>query len=105
MVLSASIYTLLVTFTYILSTGGTFTVEKSQRCTLITRTFIGVAVLVLNTYAIALVPITIVQTTQNMTPFYASLIAYFTIGESMTMFEIAAMIISFGTIVMIIFSN
>ena len=76
----------MVTLTYILSTGGTFSVDKNLRCTLITRTIIGVAGLVLYTHAIALVPITIVQTLQNLAPFYASIIAYFTIGESMSMF-------------------
>ena len=36
-----------------------------------------------------------------MAPFFASVMAYATIGESMTIFEIVAMIVSFGGVIMI----
>ena len=37
----------------------------------------------------------------NLAPFFASLMAYLLIGESMSVFEVIAMLVSFGGVIMI----
>ena len=65
------------------------------------RSAIGLIGLIVFTLSAALTSITIQLTVGNLAPFIAGVIAYCTIGERMTAFEISAMFISFGAIVLI----
>ena len=57
------------------------------------------------TFGVALVPLVVQNTIFNTAPFWASLLGWLFLKESITTFEIIAMILSFGGVVTIALSS
>ena len=92
---------LIVTFTKRLS----FIIPKSVRKMFFIRAFEGYALIVCYIIGNTLVPITVQQTLTNTTPFWAAIIGYFFAKEKITLFETFSMVVMFGGVVMITFSQ
>ena len=56
-------------------------------------------------YAVPLVPLVVLNTIMNTAPFWASIIGWFFLNESIAPFEIVAMVLSFGGVVLITMAN
>ena len=84
-----------------LCTGKGFNVKKELRKPLFIRCIVGLCGLTSFTIGAALTSITVQITIGNLSPFIAGVIAYFVMGELMSKFELTAMFISFGAIIMI----
>ena len=87
------------------SLGAKFFVEKKDRCALLSRCIAGTIGFTSITYGVAMVPLVVQQTLFNTAPFWASILGYFFNGERITSYEIMAMLISFGGVLMISFSG
>ena len=100
-VLFANVISLVGSTIFSLCTGKGFIVAKELRGALITRSVIGLIGLTAFTFGAVLIPITVLVTVGNLAPFFASLMAYLLIGEGMSVFEVIAMLVSFGGVIMI----
>ena len=56
-------------------------------------------------YGVPLVPLVVLNTVMNTAPFWASIIGWFFLNESISSFEIVAMVLSFGGVVLITMAN
>ena len=68
---------------------------------MVTLSIVGLCGLISMTFGTVLVPITVQVTLGNLTPFFASVMAYLAIGESMSVLEITGMFVSFGGVALI----
>ena len=94
-----------VSTTIVLFRGMNLKVDKELRAPLFIRSAIGCIGLTSLSFGAVLVPITVQMTIGNLGPFFASLLAFFLVGERITRFELVAMVLSFGAIVMISFAR
>ena len=69
------------------------------------RCSIGVIGFITFTIGVPLVPLVVQNTIFNTAPFWASLLGYIFLSEAMSPLEIAAMIMSFGGVVLIAMSD
>ena len=88
-------------FTVAMSTGQSFTVAKEMRPFLLYRCLIGFVGFTSLTYATPMIPLLVQNTLFNTAPIWASLIGYFALRESLTQFEIFAMIVCFSGVLII----
>ena len=65
------------------------------------RSLIGLCGLISLTLGAVLVPITVLLTVGNLAPFFASTFAFVAHGEKMSVFEIIAMLFSFGGVAIV----
>lgn len=72
---------------------------------LLLRCIIGTIGFTSITFGVAMVPLLVQNTIFNTAPFWAALLGFFFLGEVITSFEIFAMIVSFGGVVLIALSN
>lgn len=79
--------------------------QRELRLSLVVRSIVGCIGLTVFSFGAVLVPITIQLTVGNLAPFFAGLLAFCMIGESMSRFEIVAMVISFGAVMLIAFGR
>jgi drug/metabolite transporter (DMT)-like permease len=100
-VIFANLFSLAVTASVVLIRGINLKVDKELRAPLFMRSVIGCIGLTALSFGAVLVPITVQMTIGNLAPFFASLLAFFLVGERITKFELVAMILSFGAIVLI----
>lgn len=78
-----------------------FYVVKELRLTLLVRCFVGLIALISFTVGAALASITVQLTVGNLAPFVAGTLGYIFIKEKMNKFEIIAMFISLGAVILI----
>ena len=82
--------------------GTQLSIDRRYRAALLTRCVVGGAIgLACFSFGAVLIPITLQLTVGNMAPFFAGLFGYLIIGERMSAFEVIAMFVSFGAIVLI----
>ena len=101
LVIFANLFSIVISGILACVTGKGFYVVKELRMPLFWRSVVGLIGLISFTLSAALTSITIQLTVGNLAPFIAGLIAYCTIGERMTSFEIISMFVSFGAIILI----
>jgi drug/metabolite transporter (DMT)-like permease len=70
-----------------------------------TRNIGGTVVIISLIYAMQYLPMGIYQIIYNTSPFWASLLAYITLGENLKQVEIMAMVLSFLLIMMLFISR
>ena len=81
--------------------GYSFTIEKDQRRILAFRCLIGAVAYTLFTFGISLVPLVVLQIIFNMAPFWTYFMGWAFLGETMTLFEVFALIVSFSGVILI----
>ena len=102
MVLIANSTTLFASILAVLIFGSKMSIDKRYRMALLTRCVIGGALgIACFSLGAVLIPMTLQLTVGNLAPFFAGIMGYMLIGEEMNIFEIAAMFVSFGAIVLI----
>jgi len=87
-----------------LATSQSFSVQPNMRCMLLTRSLLGVFGNTVMTFAIALVPLIYQQTIGATVPFWAAILGFCMIGETIGTCTKYAMVISFAFVVLIAFS-
>ena len=85
----------------IFSRNLSFIIPKESRKIFFSRAFEGWLLIVVYIIGNTLIPITVQQTLTNTTPFWAALLAYCFINESISKLEALAMIVSFGAVILI----
>ena len=81
--------------------GYSFTIEKSQRGILAFRSVMGTVGYTLFTFGISLVPLVVLQIIFNMAPFWTYFMGWAFLGETMTCFEVFALVVSFSGVILI----
>ena len=84
-----------------LCTGQSLAVEQSQRKTLAFRSVMGTIGFSCFTFGVSLIPLVIFQIIFNMAPFWTYFLDWAILGESMSSFEIFALIACFGSVILI----
>ena len=97
----ANIFSITCSTIYVCATGKGFYIEKHLRGALITRSVIGLIGLTAFTLGAVLAPLSVQLSVGNMAPFFASIVAYLTVGEQMARLEILAMFVSFGGVILV----
>ena len=82
-----------------------FYIEKSDRCALFLRCVLDLCGYVGTVFGLPLVPLIVMSTIFQTAPFWASILGYFVIGETISRFELVAMFASFGGIICICISS
>lgn len=82
-----------------------FFIEKSDRCALFLRCVLDLMSYIGIVFGLPLVPLIVMSTIFQTAPFWASILGYFVIGETISCFEIIAMFASFGGIICICISS
>ena len=82
-----------------------FHIEKSDRCPLFLRCVLDLTAYIGIVFGLPLVPLIVMSTIFQTAPFWASILGYFVIGETISCFEIIAMFASFGGIICICISS
>ena len=82
-----------------------FHIEKSDRCALFLRCVLDLTSYIGIVFGLPLVPLIVMSTIFQTAPFWASILGYFVIGETISCFEIIAMFASFGGIICICISS
>ena len=95
MILMRTTFVLVASLLWTKAVGQTLHIPKEQRGRLALRSVTGTVGAISITYGVKMIPLVIVQTLSNLTPFWASLFAWWAIGEKMTPIEITALLISF----------
>ena len=100
------VLTILVgTFITAICMGTTFKIEPQDRVLLITRSLVATIGFTTITFGVAMVPLVVQNTIFNTAPFWSSLLGWIFLSEAITPFEIVAMILSFGAIILITMSS
>lgn len=82
-----------------------FYIEKNNRCALFLRCVLDLICYIGCVFGLPLVPLIVMSTIFQTAPFWASILGYFVIGETISCFEIIAMFASFGGIICICISS
>ena len=85
--------------------GASLTIEKQHRWPLLVRGLVGILGFTMATFSIAMVPLLVFNTSLNTAPFWASLLSCVFLGETMTRFEVVALVLSFGGVFCIAYSS
>lgn len=96
---------MLGSLTLMICLGVTFHIEKSDRCLLFVRSCIGTIGFTCFAIGVSLIPLLIQNTIINTAPFWASILGWAFLSESLTLMEVAAMAISFGGVLCISLSG
>jgi drug/metabolite transporter (DMT)-like permease len=79
--------------------------DRGIQKALIIRSIAGTICLVIFINALPLVPLGVLQTILQITPFWCSVLGWFMLGDRVSCFEVIAMVCSFAGIIMIISSK
>ena len=82
-----------------------FKIPKGQKSIILCRSLSATIALTSITFGIAMVPIVVQTTIFNTAPFWTTFLAWCVLGDKISCFEIVAMIISFGGVVLIALSS
>jgi drug/metabolite transporter (DMT)-like permease len=85
--------------------GASFRVPREMRKMLLFRSLTGTVGFTSITFSVKYCPLIATIIIFNTAPFWASLLAWFCIKEKITRFEAAAMVLSFGGVLMIAFAK
>ena len=106
MILIVNSVTMVCTFLLIMNSSTlSFRIPRGNRVMFFARAFEGWLLIVAYIIGNTLVPVTVQQALTNTTPFWAALIASCCTNEKITRFEALAMLISFGGVSLITFSQ
>ena len=89
----------------IVATGQSFHVQRRDRCPMILRCVIDLCGYIGIIFGVPMVPLIVMSTIFQTAPFWASILGYFVLGETISCFEIVAMILSFGGMICICVSS
>ena len=85
--------------------GVTFHIEKNDRCLLFVRSCTGTVGFTCFAIGVSLIPLLIQNTIINTAPFWASILGWAFLNESLTPMEVVAMAVSFGGVLCISLSG
>ena len=66
------------------------------------RLSVGYPAWLMLTYSVTILPLGLCQTLQNLIPFIVLIMSYFALGETLKVFEIVNMLISFAGVIFIV---
>lgn len=89
----------------VLSMQVSMRIEPKDRCILVMRSILGIVGNVISVYGLSMVSLTATMTIVNTTPIWASILGCIFLSEIMSRFEIVALVISFGSVLLIAFSK
>ena len=81
--------------------GHTLYIEKSQRKLLALRCLCGTIGFTCFTFGVSMLPLVVLMIIANMAPFWTYFLAWLLFGDSMSSFETVALVLSFGSVIMI----
>ena len=103
--LMTNIIVLIGSFCLAKSQGVSLYVEKKDRCRLLLRCILDTAWQITFVFGLVMIPLVISSTILNTQPFWATIIGWSILGESMTRIEVLAMILSFSGVIGVAMSN
>ena len=89
----------------VLSMQVSIRIEPKDRFMLVIRSILGTICNVISVYGLSMVSLTATMTIVNTCPIWATILGCIFLSEGMSGFEIVALIVSFGSVMMIAFSK
>ena len=90
---------------YMLSLRQSFFIPKSDRWPLFLRCVLDLSAYIGIVFALPLIPLIVMSTIFQTAPFWASILGYLVLGETISRFETTAMFLSFAGLVCICISS